>query len=288
MQAIVEVLHRSDFYEIRNFKCNCTECSVTSGEYNNSFYICFVRSGFFEYRIHKRDYDVHVGRVLISKPDYTYRTKHIDEQPDICSVFDFTQSFYEKVKEWYGKDAYWFFNNTDIHSVLVHTSAEIEYFHRTIMNKLLHVKQDRLLMDELVIQLVDRIMRLLGNGPAPIPLSDSLRKYHLSTVEKATNYLLSRFDQNISLQELADHCCVSVFHFSRIFKTIMQQSPYKYLSSIRLAHAKMLLETTHLPITQIAFQCGFNSLEQFSNTYRQFFNTRPAHYRKNIPALVHE
>ncbi|HEX7764059.1 MAG TPA: helix-turn-helix transcriptional regulator, partial [Cellvibrio sp.] len=108
------------------------------------------------------------------------------------------------------------------------------------------------------------------------------------TVEKATNYLLSRFDQNISLQELADHCCVSVFHFSRIFKTIMQQSPYKYLSSIRLAHAKMLLETTHLPITQIAFQCGFNSLEQFSNTYRQFFNTSPAHYRKNIPALVHE
>ncbi|HEX5169477.1 MAG TPA: helix-turn-helix domain-containing protein [Cyclobacteriaceae bacterium] len=284
MKVVIEVLHHSDFYEIRNFKCNCTRCSVSSPEYNDSFYFCFVRSGFFEYRIYKRDYDVHIGRVLISKPDYSYTTKHIDEQPDICSVFDFTKTFYEKIKDWYGKEASWFFGNKDIHSILLHTSPEIEYLHRCIMNKLLHLQQDNLLIDEMVVQLVDRIMRLLGNGTAPLPLSDNLRKYHLSTIEKATNYLLERFDKNISLQELADHCCVSLFHFSRIFKNIMQQSPYKYLSSVRLAHARTLLETTQLPVTQVAFECGYNSLEQFSNVYRQFFNSSPVHYRKNILA----
>jgi AraC-like DNA-binding protein len=284
MLADVTVLHRSDFYEIRNFKCACEKCSVSSTEYNDSFYICFVRSGFFEYRIHKRDYDVHIGRALVSKPDYTYTTKHIDHQPDICSVFDFTNTFYEKIKEQYGKNARWFFNNPDIQSVLLHISPEVEYFHRTVINKLFYLQQDNLLMDELVIQLVDSIMKLFGNAENPLPLSDSLRKFHLSTIEKATNYLLSRFDQKISLQELADHCCISVFHFSRIFKSIMRQSPYKYLSSLRLTHAKMLLECSNLPVTQIAFQSGFNSLEQFSNIYRQFFNSSPTKHRKNIIA----
>jgi len=286
MKADVHILHRSDFYEIRNFKCNCTLCSVSAEEYNNSFYICFVRSGFFEYRIFKRDYDVHIGRALVSKPDYHYTTRHINKQPDICSVLDFKNSLYEKVKEYYGKDTYWFFHNADLHSVLINSSPEIEYLHRVIMNKLLHLQQDNLLIDELVIQLADCVIRLLGNVKEPTPLSESLRKYHLSTIEKATEFIMSRFDKNISMQELADHCCVSIFHFSRIFKNVMQQSPYKYLSSIRLTHARMLLESTHLPITQIAFQSGFNSLEQFSSVYRQYYHSSPAKHRKVILSSI--
>lgn len=282
MKAEVNVLHRSDFYEIRNFKCNCTICSTSAPEYNDSFYICFVRSGFFGYRIFRKELDVHIGRMLISKPEYEYVTHHINDQPDICSVFDFKQTFYEKLKDYYGSSLHWYFKNPDIHSVLINTNPQIEYYHRTILSKLLHQAQDNLLIDELVIRLVETSMQLLGNSKAPAPLSDSLKRYHLITVEKATQYILERFDKNITLQELADHCCVSTFHFSRIFKSILNQSPYKYLSSIRLTHAKMLLETTLLPVTQIAFQCGFNSLEQFSTIYRQHFNVSPARHRKKI------
>ena len=280
MEADVHILHQSDFYEIRDYKCKCNLCSVSEEEYNNSFYICFVRAGFFEYKIFNKDFDVHIGRALVSKPEYVYTTRHIDEQPDICSVFDFKPSFYERLKEYYGKDIAWFFNNTDLHSVLINITPEIEYYHRTIISKLIHFQQENLLIDELVIQLADRVIRLLGNIKEPHPLSESLRKYHLSTVEAATNFILNRFHKDIGLQELADHCCTSIFHFSRIFKSVMQQSPYKYLSSIRLTHARMLLETTHLPVTQIAFQSGFNSLEQFSTVYRQYYHASPARYRK--------
>lgn len=282
MIADINVLHRSDFYEIRNFKCSCTTCSVSATEYNDSFYICFVRSGFFNYRIFRKELDVHIGRVLISKPNYEYVTHHINDQPDVCSVFDFKQSFFDRLSEHYGSLLHWYFKNPDIHSVLINANPQIEYYHRFILNKLFHQQQDNLLIDELVIDLVDRIMQLLGNSKEPPPLSNSLKRHHLATIEKATNFILERFDQNITLQALADHCCVSTFHFSRIFKSILHQSPYKYLSSIRLTHAKMLLETTRLPVTQIAFQCGFNSLEQFSTVYRQHFKTSPIKYRKGV------
>lgn len=278
----ISVLHKADFYRIRDFKCNCTRCGTSDPEYNSTFCICFVRSGYFQYRILDKKFDTHVGRVLVSKPDFEHMTYHIDEQPDICTVIDFNPRFYESMKETYGQDSGWFFNNPDVKSVLLQTPAGIEYYHRLILNTLLHHKVDALLVDEMVIKLVDAIMRCLGNAGTPPPLSQSVRKYHLRTIEKATQYILSHFQEDIGLQQLADHCCVSVFHFSRIFKTIMQQSPYQYLTAIRMTHARTLLETTPLQVKQIAGQSGFKSLEQFSATYHRYFEVSPSQYRKGI------
>jgi AraC-like DNA-binding protein len=278
----IDLLHASDFFQIRNFKCNCVTCSRSGREYNNSFCVCFVRSGFFEYRIRDKRFETHIGRALISKPGFEHTTYHIENQPDICTVFDFTPAFYEILKDSYRKDTAWFFNNPDVKSVLINTPAEVEYYHRLIFNSLLHNKADALLIDEMVIQLLDRILRCMGNAAPPSPLSQSLKNYHLSTIEKATAYILNHFGENIRLSELAEHCCVSLFHFSRIFKSILGQSPYQYLTSIRLTHARMLLETTHLPVKQIAGESGFKSLEQFSTNYRHFFDVTPTLFRKRM------
>lgn len=282
MLADVHLLHVSDFYEIRDFKCNCTECNTSASEFNDTLCFCFVRTGFFEYRTFKRNYDTHAGRVLISKPDYEHRVHHIDNQPDLCSVFNFTKAFYDKVKDEYKKVAGWFLENNDIHSILINTKAGIDYIHHCIAEKIFFQKHDHLLIDDLVLQLVDKTLLTLGNMKEPSPLSESLKKYHLGTVEKAKAFILQNFEKDISLQHLTDHCCVSMFHFSRIFKSIMQVSPYQYLISVRLHHAHMLLGSTSLPIAQIAFQCGFNSPEQFTTAYRQHFKTSPSALRKMV------
>lgn len=275
-------LHKSDFYRIRDFKCNCTRCGTSDLEYNATFCICFVRSGYFQYRILDNKFDTHVGRVLVSKPDFEHATYHIDNQPDICTVFEFNARFYDSMKEVYGNENSWFFNNANIKSLLLQTHPGIEYYHRQILNALLHNKPDALLVDEIVVKLVDAIIRCMGNVGMPQPLPESIRKYHLRTVEKATQYILNHFQGDISLQQLADYCCVSVFHFSRIFKAVTQQSPYQYLTAIRMTHARMLLETTPLQVKQIAGQSGFKSLEQFSASYHRYFAISPSQFRKNI------
>ncbi len=275
-------LYTSDFYRIRDFRCNCTRCGTSDLEYNGSFCICFVRSGYFQYRILDKKFDTHVGRVLVSKPDFEHTAYHIDDQPDICTVIEFNAPFYGSLKEMYGKDNGWFFNNSNVKSLLLQTPPGIEYYHRLILNTLLHHSVDALLVDEIVVRLVDAIMRCMANAGIPQPLSESVRKYHLKTVEKATQYILNHFQEDIGLQQLADHCCVSVFHFSRIFKAVTQQSPYQYLTSIRMTHARMLLETTTLQVKQVAGQSGFKSLEQFSATYNRYFETSPSQFRKEV------
>ena len=108
----------------------------------------------------------------------------------------------------------------------------------------------------------------------------SLKQFHLGTVETARNYIFENFNQNISLQQLAKHCLVSPFHFSRVFKTIMNVSPHQYLTEVRLNHAKVLLTSTDQSIADITYACGFNSPEHFATSYRQRFRINPTAQRK--------
>lgn len=277
LPADVHVLHNSGFYQIRDYKCNCIECHKSKVEYCNSFNLCFVRSGYFEFEVFRDNLEVHVGRLLVTKPGSEHIARHIDDQPDICSVIDFKPEFYKSLLEHYRYDIPWFFENNDIHSLLLKCTPEIDYLH----NSLLKLNGTRLQIDELVLRLIDRVIGILGNADEIPPVPAGLKKFHLSTVEKAKNYMLANFHLDIGLQQIADHCCVSLFHFSRIFKAIMKLSPHQYLLEIRLNHAKILLESTGYPVTQIAMQCGYNSVEHFATAYKKRFETTPTDSRKH-------
>jgi AraC family transcriptional regulator len=279
LPADVHILHSSGFYQVRDFKCNCVECHTSRLEYSATFNFCFVRSGYFEFNVFRDNLEVHVGRVLVTKPGSEHIAHHIDDQPDVCSVFDFKNDFYNSLQEHYQYDIPWFFQNNDIHSLLLKCSPELDYLHDRILKLTKPGDASQLQVDDLVLRLIDRVMKSLGNVANLDSIPAALKKFHLITIEKAKNYMLANFDKNIGLQQLAEHCCVSLFHFSRIFKAVMKITPHQYLSEIRLNHARILLENTKYPVTQIAIQCGYNSVEHFATAYKQRFETTPSESR---------
>jgi len=274
------MLHRSGFYQIRDFRCACLEYHTSRVEQCELFSLCFVRKGYYEQHVFRKHQEVHLGRLLVSKPGIEYVIRHIDNHPDLCTSINFTHDFYDQLKEHYGKEAGWFFRNPDLQSILLATPPAAEFLHQQILTGV--QRGHSLEIDELVIRLVDIVMRTMGNASIPSPLPENLRRHHLGTVEKARDYLFRNFDQNISLQELADHCCVSLFHFVRIFKAILNSSPHQYLQELRLQHAHLLLTSSDQQVTGIAFQSGFNSLEHFTTAYRQRFKRTPSQQRKSI------
>ena len=281
--ADVHILHSSDFYRILDFKCHCTFCNVSTPEYNDSFAISFIRNGFFEYQTFKRNDEVHVGRLLLSKPGFEHTTRHIDNQPDIVTIFDFKSSFFEEdILELYGEKLRWILKNKDIHSLMINSTPELEYLHHRIFKKLISGKSNSLEIDELTINLLEKVMMVLANAETPEIIPDKLKHHHLVTIETATNYLLNHFKENISLQQLSSNCFVSPFHFSRIFKTITKLSPHQYLSNVRLTHARVLLTETQFPVSDIAYECGFNSPEHFVTTFKHHFKINPSSLRKQL------
>lgn len=279
MDADIHLLYQSDFYRILDFKCRCTDCNESKPEYAAAFCISFIRKGNFIFNVFRNSFDSHTGRILVTKPGYEHTVVHTHTVPDECTIIDFKKEFYEELINHYNKDATFFFHNNDLHSLLLTTSIETEYLHHRLLSHCFQKKTTRLEMDSLMMELVHLVIRTITGGPAIERLKDNLKKNHLGTIEKAKAYLAANFTDDISLKEIADHCYVSVFHFSRIFKTFTTYSPHQYLLNLRLKHAEMLLKNTALPVTDICFSSGFNSLEYFSAAFSQKYKLAPSRFR---------
>ncbi|NRA38803.1 MAG: helix-turn-helix transcriptional regulator, partial [Planctomycetes bacterium] len=99
------------------------------------------------------------------------------------------------------------------------------------------------------------------------------QKEHASLADKIAEgrrFIERQFDQDISIEQAAEHLSLSADYFRHSFKKQFQESPRDYLMSLRIAHAKVLLRNTPLAQKDIAAQCGFANI--------RYFNTRFKHY----------
>ncbi|WP_218823492.1 helix-turn-helix transcriptional regulator [Inquilinus limosus] len=80
---------------------------------------------------------------------------------------------------------------------------------------------------------------------------------------------------------------VSEAHFARSFKEAFGVPPHRYLLTRRIERAKALLRDTDLPVTEIAFETGWNSLGTFGRTFRDVTGESPGELRAREKAVLH-
>jgi AraC family transcriptional regulator len=108
-------------------------------------------------------------------------------------------------------------------------------------------------------------------------------------VERAISIMWDRYNEPLSLDEMADSAFLSRFYFSRLFRSITGTSPGRFLTAIRLHKAKNLLLETDMSVTDIAYGVGYNSLGTFISRFTRSVGISPARYRSlaenGMPAL---
>ena len=95
-------------------------------------------------------------------------------------------------------------------------------------------------------------------------------------------------DQEWPVQRLARVSGVSPAHFARSFRDAFGAPPHRYLLTRRIERAVALLQGTDLPITEIAFQTGWNSLGTFGRTFRDITGESPGDLRNREQAATAE
>src|SRR5215468_10071272 len=90
------------------------------------------------------------------------------------------------------------------------------------------------------------------------------------------------------VRRLARVSGVSEAHFARSFKEAFGVPPHRYLLTRRIERATALLRDTDLPITEIAFQTGWESLGTFGRTFRDITGESPTAVRERAQAAAHE
>jgi AraC-like DNA-binding protein len=90
-----------------------------------------------------------------------------------------------------------------------------------------------------------------------------------------------------SVRRLARVSGVSEAHFARSFRQAFGVPPHRYLLTRRIERATALLRDTDLPITEIAFHTGWESLGTFGRTFRDVVGESPGAIRSRERATAH-
>jgi AraC-like DNA-binding protein len=91
-------------------------------------------------------------------------------------------------------------------------------------------------------------------------------------------------DESLTLEDAARALKLNKYYFSRLFKKHVGQSFHVYLTKTRVDFAKHYLIESAMPITDIAFNTGFGSLQTFNRVFKLLAGRTPGEYRRENSA----
>lgn len=85
----------------------------------------------------------------------------------------------------------------------------------------------------------------------------------------------------ITIEELAKYNNLSVSSFKREFAKLYNDTPANFIRTKKLKKAAEMLSVSDVRISDIAFECGFNDLANFTRSFTEKYNISPTKYRLN-------
>jgi AraC-like DNA-binding protein len=117
-------------------------------------------------------------------------------------------------------------------------------------------------------------------------IKDTPKAQDCDNISTALHYLENNYFHQIDIASLAEKFGFSRAYFSSLFAQKTGETPYDYLTKIRIEKAKNYLIHSNYSIEEIAFSVGFNSLQRFSELFKKRLGVSPLSYRKQFTMKV--
>lgn len=128
-------------------------------------------------------------------------------------------------------------------------------------------------LPEMLVQVSEHIAKAVEQSRTHLHMSGE--------ISRAIQFMKQYYDQNISLQQVADHVHLSPGYLSHLFKKELQITFIEYLNCYRIERAKELLTRTHLKSYDIAVKVGFSpEYTYFSKVFKKVTGLNPNEYRR--------
>ncbi len=116
------------------------------------------------------------------------------------------------------------------------------------------------------------------NAPSQLDFLSSMFKKNHSEFKKT---ILNNLYSNLTIDEFAYLSGMSLSTFKRMFKKAFKDSPKKYIAKAKLEKASKLLVSKEHRISDIAYDCGFETISTFNRSFKKYFGQSPTEYRLN-------
>ena len=135
-----------------------------------------------------------------------------------------------------------------------------------------------LLMQELFAYLL-RATAAGKEDAKPAPKQETMTK-NGDDLSRVLDYIFENVQNNITLQDLANVCCLEKTYFLKKFKALTGYTPMAYVRKEKIKKAKELLIYSDMNITQISEAVGFESIHHFSNVFSKATGVSPNRFKK--------
>jgi len=106
-------------------------------------------------------------------------------------------------------------------------------------------------------------------------------------VQKMQNYINENLNNEITLTALADVSLFSPWYSYRLFKEYTGYTLADYIRRIKLSKSAIMLRDGGSPVTEMAFEMGFQSVEGYQRAFKREFGCNPNEYAKHpIPIYL--
>jgi len=134
-----------------------------------------------------------------------------------------------------------------------------------------------LTVSSLEIMLAVALLRYLPNNQQ---LCSDSSIYDKHSIERVKNYMYEHFQDNISLEELAQVANYSTYHFIRLFKGVTGKTPYDYFIDAKIEKAAEMLQSKILSVTEVSYVCGFCNPSHFATVFKRKKGITPSKFQK--------
>lgn len=104
----------------------------------------------------------------------------------------------------------------------------------------------------------------------------------LDPVEATVKYIREHMAEPLEMAELAANVHFNQDYLTRIFKRKMNTSVKNYIVTCRMERSRELLESTDLPIAEVAYQVGYYNYTSFNRAFKKQFDESPQAFRQRV------
>ena len=246
---------------------------------HNQFELLFVMDGATVYEFQDRDsIQLAGGHFMVVPPGVMHRGEHDFRMPTtlIGIVLALDVRGATRNTPFTTRDLGWLRRHFKVNSLTVHPLGQA--LRQTIVQidrKLSGKKQndDKLSAADLRIDVCSAI----SGAARQLGAVDSRDSQFI--VDVAIDYMRAHLNEPLSVGKLVTHIGYGRSRFFELFRANTGMTPNDYLQRLRLEAARGLLSETSRPVTEIAFEVGFNSSQYFSTVFLQYTGLTPSGFR---------
>lgn len=260
--------------------------------FHNEYEIFFLIQGERNFFFNNRAYIAKSGNLILVDSNSIHMTRSIhdsEEGHDRIILYIDRNKMEQLDKKFPGLNLIRFFkDNYGIYDLTPEQQQQFLTMYERLQKEF--DRQSRHFAEAIEIEIIRYFIQFMRESHVETPVYEKIisnKTNKGNTIYVIVDYISEHFEEEITLDKLAQQFFLSKYYLSRTYKEVTGLGINEHINILRTKKAKRLLEETNLTISQIAHEVGYGSVTYFEKVFKIYMTMSPLKYRKTLNIVTY-